>query len=466
MQGEGRPRAAAPARVIRVAQGSLKGVVYYNSYDSKLARAGAEKDYGAIMRIRPGATAEVYQGGQAGGCTVCHNVSANGNVILTTRENPSPGEGRSNYVSRVTNTSTNASVRNQDDGSFVWGGLSPNGDLTLSNGVPPIASRKDEWGPIVVGSGRIGLDDRPSRLYDTKTGTVIPTPSWDAKVRYAYMPSFSPDGKRVTYNDYSNVGSPTAGKILGVADFDPASKTFANVTQLTTDPQFVGWPIVTPDSKSVVYGSVSRDDYGTWGDARGDLKIVHVASKTVASLDRLNGVENGKVTLPAGENEAHRNFEPTILPQPVGGYFWVVFTSRRKIGNVVATDDAANPARKKLWVAALDIPPAELPSTKATDTSHPAFYLEGQELEAGNMRGFWSLDQCKNTGTTCEPGVDDCCDGYCRQDASASGTAFTCVAKKDGCSKEAERCDTAADCCDVDAQATCTNGKCVKATPR
>ena len=27
--------------------------------------------------------------------------------------------------------------------------------------------------------------------------------------------------------------------------------------------------------------------------------------------------------------------------------------------------------------------------------SHPAFYLPGQELAAGNMRGFWVVDACQ-----------------------------------------------------------------------
>ena len=41
-----------------VAQGTLKGVVYYNSYDSPLAQgdAGSQNDQGAVMRLRPGDT--------------------------------------------------------------------------------------------------------------------------------------------------------------------------------------------------------------------------------------------------------------------------------------------------------------------------------------------------------------------------------------------------------------------------
>ncbi|HYP88649.1 MAG TPA: Ig-like domain-containing protein, partial [Polyangiaceae bacterium] len=57
----------------RIAPGSLKGFVYYNTYRSKLAG-----DSGAVMRIKPGETATVLQSG----CTVCHGVSAQGNVMV------------------------------------------------------------------------------------------------------------------------------------------------------------------------------------------------------------------------------------------------------------------------------------------------------------------------------------------------------------------------------------------------
>jgi len=56
-----------------IAQGSLKGAIYYNTYRSALASTGG------VMRIRPGRDAEVLQKG----CTVCHSVSSKGNVLVT-----------------------------------------------------------------------------------------------------------------------------------------------------------------------------------------------------------------------------------------------------------------------------------------------------------------------------------------------------------------------------------------------
>src|SRR4029077_5134253 len=57
----------------RVAQGSLKGTVYYNSYSSQLSGS----PNGTVISIKPGGTAQLLIGGPANTqCTVCHAVSA------------------------------------------------------------------------------------------------------------------------------------------------------------------------------------------------------------------------------------------------------------------------------------------------------------------------------------------------------------------------------------------------------
>jgi hypothetical protein len=101
-----------------------------------------------------------------------------------------------------------------------------------------------------------------------------------------------------------------------------------------------------------------------------------------------------------------------------------------------------------------------------TDPSHPAFYLEGQELGAGNMRGFWALDPCKQNGNDCMSG-DECCNGFCRQvNQSDGGSSFQCVPPPMGCSNEFEKCTTTADCCGAAQGYSCINGHCAKPPPR
>ncbi len=186
----------------------------------------------------------------------------------------------------------------------------------------------------------------------------------------------------------------------------------------------------------------------------------------------LNGYASGSFTLPYGETEeAHSNYEPTVLPIAVGGYYWVVFTSRRCYGNTIApggtvaggddrwgyhsTTAEVPSVRKKLWIAAIDM------SGGSGDRSHPPFYLPGQEIDAGNMRGFAALDPCRADGDTCASAAE-CCGGFCRQsDAGDGGTPILqCVPRPDGCSQEEEACTADADCCDAALGSTCINGHC------
>jgi hypothetical protein len=96
-------------------------------------------------------------------------------------------------------------------------------------------------------------------------------------------------------------------------------------------------------------------------------------------------------------------------------------------------------AAAKLWVTAVDI---DAPAGR--DPSHPAFYLDGQELEANNLRGFWVLDPCRQLGSDCTSG-DQCCQGFCR---AVDGGGMQCVLPPTGCSNEFEKCTTSSDCCD------------------
>jgi hypothetical protein len=240
-------------------------------------------------------------------------------------------------------------------------------------------------------------------------------------------------------------------------DFDPSTKTFSNLIDLYTDgARQVAWPALLPGGDWVVFALNDRADYGTWQSAHSKLAVLNRKTKTMAPLDQLNGMSNGQSYL-LGAPDADLNYEPTVLPQTVGGYYWVVFTSRRRFGNTFVDPDQNNASRKKLWVSALQLSGGEFGgSDQAADLSAPAFYVEEQEPESGNMRAFWSLDACKPVGDVCKQGTDDCCGGYCRLD-DASGQ-FKCNAKKIGCALENETCETDSDCCNG---ALCRGNKCV-----
>ncbi len=207
-------------------------------------------------------------------------------------------------------------------------------------------------------------------------------------------------------------------------------------------------------------------EYGaTRNGSEGELWWVDLKTHTAARLDTLNG----KGYLPNGGtnhgSDAVYQYEPTVNPVPSGGYAWVVFTSRRLYGNVATInpywsdprfhDISQTPTPKKLWVAAID-----LNAKPGTDPSHPAFYLPGQELLAGNSRGYWVVDPCMPNGSSCQTG-DECCGGYC-EDVDGG---IVCSSQPPACSNLNDKCTTTSDCCGASQGIQCINGRCAMSSP-
>ncbi len=266
-------------------------------------------------------------------------------------------------------------------------------------------------------------------------------------------------------------------------DFDGAS-TFSNPRVLFTPAG--GNPITYssffPNSAGIVFETELSNPAKSWGYTwkknTGELWWVDVASGMGHRLDQLNGYgSTGSVYLPnnasPGANthtsaqDATLNYEPTVNPIASGGYAWVVFTSRRMYGNVAQLDPWASDPRnyawrdpgqvtdKKLWVAAID-----LNAAPGTDPSHPAFYLPAQELQAGNSRGYWSVEACKADGMTCQTG-DQCCGGYCQ----AGEAGLVCSATMPSCSANYDKCTKDSDCCGAQQGITCINSICTVSQP-
>jgi mono/diheme cytochrome c family protein len=473
----------------RIAQASLKGLIYYSTYNSVLTGTGANG--GGILSIAPGGTAKIVQTG----CVVCHSVSASGNV-LTAASGPDLKipTSSSSYNLSVTGTAT-ARAAGATGTLLALAGLSPDGTKAVTNGVPG-----NVWPPQLPHGLRA---DAPagfnSELVDTASGAVIPSPSLTAAVKWAQSPAFSPDGKKLTFIN----GDMWPARQLAVMDFDGAS-TFSGLKPLVTNTtelwsaaattayggaqaQVLSWPSFTPDSAAVVYQQGDSFDsnvfnpsaFATTGAEYGEIRLTELDG-TVNKLNALNGRDaTGTTYLPYGEAvEGKMDYEPTMMPVAVGGYFWVVFTSRRVYGNtiapgrkptVIAGDDptqdpwgsgAAPSQRKKLWVAAIDVDHGMKP-----DPSHPAFYLPGQEIESANMRAYAALAPCQRMGANCESGAD-CCDGYCRQNGNdATGAPILqCVPPPvNTCSNIDEPCMTNLDCCDM--TNLCIAGRCAVPPP-
>ncbi len=233
-----------------------------------------------------------------------------------------------------------------------------------------------------------------------------------------------------------------------------------------------------------MYAPPGTSAIATWNGVEAELWVVGASASTTSpapqavALHALNGIgPDGTSYLPTNTshpNDAILNYEPTVSPIASGGYFWVVFTSRRMYGNVApgleppAGDycrgpasqpcgpfdigDGTYPVNKKLWVAAIDLHP-----TPGQDPSHPAFYLPAQELNAPNMRGFWVPAPCEADGMSCETG-DECCGGYCEQ--GANGGALVCGSVKPMCAAQYDKCTSTSDCCGAGQGYTCINAIC------
>jgi hypothetical protein len=242
-----------------------------------------------------------------------------------------------------------------------------------------------------------------AELFDPRTEASVSKTGWPSMTDYS-CGSFAPDGSKLVFTD--------GGASITVLDFDRASTTFSNRQDFPIDTTY---PVFTPDTRSVVYA----EDYA--------LSRVDIETGQTARLDAANGNAT--------------NFAATMLPISVGGYYWTVFSSERSYGNTGVAGG--------LWVAALDM------SASATDSSHPAFYLEGQG-EGVNRFSKWALDPCRADGNACEFG-DQCCGGFCR----ASGGERQCLSTPPDdakCSADYEKCSVAADCCDKTQK--CINSHC------
>ncbi len=444
-----------------IAQGNLRGTIYYNSYDSVIAG-----NTGAIMSLRPGQTTPKVV---VAGCRVCHAVSADGSTLVSANE-PTGGTATDSVWDLKNNAAPGYQAPNR---TWVFGALSPDGSKFLNYGaIQDSGNAQAPWSPNVRGVGQDG--NLPTTLYDTKTGAVIPSTGLTTAPSMM-MPIFSADGKMIAFTHYDK----DQGHTVAVMDFDNATNAFSNLRDVATLPAgtYVGWAAITPDDNFVFFAGGTHIEYSTISDAAGntsyaantvdptsDLYIAHIPSLTEVAANQLNGKTAAGTSYMPFPDDVDLNYEPTILPEAVGGYFWVVFTSRRNYGNLVNGDPyigtGGNPSpRKKLWVAAIDIQNSEHPYTTAVDLTHPAFYLEGQELASGNMRGFWSLDPCEANGMSCLTG-DECCSGFCRQTTGPDGgTIFACVPPA-GCAQEGEKCVTTADCCGAQAGTQCIAGYC------
>lgn len=435
------------------AKGSLAGVVYYNTYGSKIVPGQAATGNGAVMKIQNGqAQAFLYTNGGAspfGPCVSCHSVSSNGTTLVAQQHfypggDPLNGKGSMSFDLTKTAapdpTMPLASTLNDD-----WGfsAVYPDGSLLLTSGEAQDTTMTPLF-PGVSGNNPGMIGPKPAAMYDTQTGNTIAYSG--LTTQFAMMPMFSPDGLHIVYTEAPDTDAGVGGHTLTVMDFDVSMKKFSNARTVYQDnTNFPGWPFFTPDGNSIIFALGNTNNFASEEPPlpappfNSQLYIVSAAGGAAAHrLDELSGLNGGTDYLPSPNDDYNLDFYPTVNPISAGGYFWAYFTSRRSYGNLYAKG-SGDVGSKSIWVSAIDIN-----APAGTDPSHPAFYLPGQELGSGNLRAFAVLAPCMGDGATCESGLD-CCGGTCT--TGKCGQPQVCAGDQDRCTPTVPCCPATGDEC-------------------
>lgn len=172
-------------RPIRFAQAPLRGRIVYTEY-------GRADHHAYVMGVNPGGTSPAYNmfadSAGASGCPVCHSVSANGELFLTSDSawSNTPGfseieaDGSLTYLSDMPSSSTYREAASDWRG-FGWAPLTPDGKYALAannvygntlQGVVGIDSSRNVSVPTTMVSGGNGTGLKAEYFANTtRTGT-------------------------------------------------------------------------------------------------------------------------------------------------------------------------------------------------------------------------------------------------------------------------------------------------------
>jgi len=398
-----------------VAQGKVRGVVYY----WELPDACGGNPSGRILKIKPdSATPEEFF--QPGACWGCHTVSRDGKTMMATVDAFGPFP---QVTLDLTKTPVGYGTITQTKGlRGTFGAFNATGDKLLLS---------DDYVQTPNANKLL-------RVVDAATGEIKNANAMGAG---CLEPAWSPDGKTVaaicgaTGNKW---GFDSPGGDLSVGSVAADGITIENVKTIV--PQAGGqgrpaYPSFTSDSAYIAFG---RPTNGSRSSMDGTLWLV-----------KPDGSEAKKLAAAGSDNQS---FNPVFAPQRAGGYYWLVFISRRDYGNTLV-----NTNRQQLWMTAIDDPPS------AADPSHPPFYMRGQEGCGKSENAYMAKEPCKPKGEGCVTGAD-CCEGQCLKDPTTNQYVCGDPPPPGTCSASGNACLSQADCCNP--MDECIDGYCLPKPPK
>jgi hypothetical protein len=398
-----------------VAQGRLHGSVYY----WELPDACGNASTGRVLRIKPDSTA-TDQFFPTGSCYGCHTVSRDGKTMMAAFSEGLP------FPQKTIDLTQNPAAL-----GAIQGG--PAGTFSAFN---------DKSDKILVSNDSAS---NPSgamlSILDAKTGQTL---NPGALGPGCGEPAWSPDGKQIAA--ICNLGGggwifDASSGDLTVADVAADGISISNAHTLVPSGAGQGRPAYPSFAPSSDYLAFGRPNQGSRSTGQGQLWIVKNDGSGAKEL----------TTAEAGLNNSYNG---VFAPLRAGGYYWLVFISRRDYGNHPALQGAN---RQQLWITAIEDPPS------AADPSQPAFYMRGQEDCGKSENAYYALDPCKDVGADCTSGID-CCGGQCVKDPNTMKYVCGMPPPPGQCSEDGNSCKTKADCCN--AESDCIDGFCASAPPK